>query len=60
MSEEIQTPSVSPTVARYLRDRRLGRDYEQHQRGMAFDEAIQNKLIFKAADCVLPDDWSAH
>ena len=60
MSEEIQTPSVSPTPARYLRDRRLDIDYEQHQRGIAFDEAIQNELIFNATDCVLPDDWSAY
>jgi hypothetical protein len=60
MSEEPQTPSVSPTAARYLRDRRLDIDYEQRQRGIAFDEAIQNELIFNAADGVLPDDWSVH
>jgi len=57
MSEEPQTPSVSPTVARYLRDRRLGRDYEQHQRGMALDEAVQKESIFNSAHC---DTWSEH
>jgi hypothetical protein len=46
MCEEPQSPSVSLTVASYLRDRQLRRDFEQRQRDIAVDETAQKQLIF--------------